>query len=76
MRTFIFAVVVSVLPACAAVAEQPSQPQPRKPPTQSTLRPAKGNPCAEFGPGFVKVEGSCVKIGGSVNVEAGSSLPR
>jgi hypothetical protein len=76
MRMFVITLFVSVLPGWAAAAEQAGQP--RKPPSQSTLRPAKGNPCAEFGPGFVRVEGSstCVKVGGSVNVEAGSSVPR
>lgn len=32
------------------------------------------NPCAEFGPGFVKAEGSdtCVRISGSISVGVGS----
>jgi hypothetical protein len=31
------------------------------------------NPCAAFGPGFVKVEGSdtCVRLGGSISVGTG-----
>lgn len=31
-------------------------------------------PCAEFGPGFVKAEGSdtCVRIGGSISIGTGS----
>jgi hypothetical protein len=72
MRKTIMAVVVAVLPTRVAAAE-PSSQQPRKPPTIGTLPPVKGNPCAAFGPGFVKVDGSstCVKVGGSVGVDAG-----
>jgi hypothetical protein len=72
MRKTIMAVIVAVLPTCVAAAE-PSSQQPRKPPTTSTQPPVRGNPCAAFGPGFVKVEGSstCVKVGGSVGVDAG-----
>jgi hypothetical protein len=38
--------------------------------------PAKS--CAEFGPGFVMVEGSttCVRVGGSVSVGVGGSSSR
>jgi hypothetical protein len=74
MRKIIIAVIAAGLPICAAAAEQPGQ-QPRKPPASATLRPVRDNPCAAYGPGFVKVEGSstCVKIGGSVSVEAGGS---
>ena len=63
-------VVVAVLPTCVA-AEQPGQ-QPRKP---LAPRQAAGNPCAAFGPGFIKVEGSstCVKVGGSISIGAGGS---
>ena len=70
MRKIIIAVIAAGLPICVAAAEQP-----RKPPASATLRPVRDNPCAAYGPGFVKVEGSstCVKIGGSVSVEAGGS---
>jgi len=36
--------------------------------------PSERKPCAEFGPGFVRVEGSssCVRIGGSIGVDAGT----
>jgi len=78
MRKIIIAVIAAGLPICVAAAEQPGQQpsqQPRKPPASATLRPIRDNPCAAYGPGFVKVEGSstCVKIGGSVSVEAGGS---
>lgn len=34
-----------------------------------------GNPCAEYGAGFVRIEGTstCVKIGGAVSIGAGMS---
>lgn len=39
--------------------------------------PAKrpGNPCAEYGAGFVRIEGTstCMKIGGAVSIGAGVS---
>jgi hypothetical protein len=38
----------------------------------------KANPCAQYGPGFVKVEGSdtCIKVGGFVQVEGGVNVGR
>jgi hypothetical protein len=73
MGKIVLAVVVAVLPTWVAVAQQSSQPlkNSRK---SSTLHPIKGNPCAMYGAGFVKIAGSdtCVKIGGSVRVDAGA----
>jgi hypothetical protein len=73
MGKIVLAAVVAVLLTWVAVAQQPSQP-PKNSPKSATLHPIKGNPCAMYGAGFVKVEGSdtCVKIGGSVSVEAGA----
>ncbi|WP_414709691.1 hypothetical protein [Rhodopseudomonas sp.] len=62
--------IVAVLPL-AAFAEQPAATvPPSRDPPRPIPRAAKTNPCAEFGPGFVMVEGSstCVKLGGSVSV--------
>jgi hypothetical protein len=78
MRKIVLAVVVAVLPAWVAVAQQSNQPR-KNPPKSKTLHPpVSGNPCAQYGPGFVKVAGSdmCVKIGGSVSIEAGGSARR
>jgi hypothetical protein len=78
MRKIVVAVVIAVLPSWVAVAQQANQPR-KNPPKSRTLYPAVGgNPCAQYGPGFVKVAGSgmCVKIGGSVNFEAGGSARR
>ena len=73
MRKIVLAVVVAVLPTWVAVAQQSSQP-PKNTPKSGALRPVSSNPCAKYGVGFVKVEGSdtCVKIGGGVSVEAGA----
>lgn len=45
---------------------------PRKTPDKPLLSRAP-NPCAAFGPGFVKLDGSdtCVRVGGSISVGAG-----
>jgi hypothetical protein len=59
------------------VAQQLREGKPDKPAKTLPLRPAKAaaNPCAEYGAGFVRVEGSstCVKIGGSLSVGVGGS---
>ena len=69
-----------VLASVAAAAEQP---RPLKPDTAATsagkLLPLKRsnsvNACAEYGAGFVRIEGTntCMKIGGAVSVGAGVS---
>jgi hypothetical protein len=68
MRKIIILAIVGALPTCAAAAELPKK-------TTAPPREVKTNPCAAYGAGFVKVEGSttCVKIGGTVSVEAGRS---
>jgi Porin subfamily len=68
MQKIIITTIVGALPTCVAAAELPKKTPP--PP-----REVKTNPCAAYGAGFVKVEGSttCVKIGGNVSVEAGRS---
>jgi hypothetical protein len=75
MRKISLALVVSLLPAWTVVAEEPVQ-RPAKP--SGPLRPASSNSCAQYGAGYVKIEGSstCIKIGGSVNVQAGGGATR
>ncbi len=78
MKKIILALVVTVLlPTWAAVAQQSSKP-PKNSAKSGTLHPVRGNPCMKYGVGFVRIEGSgtCVKIGGSVSVEAGGSARR
>jgi hypothetical protein len=74
MRTFFLAMLIALLSGGAAVLADPanptkpdySTPLDRLPPAKSTA----GNPCAAFGPGFVRVQGTntCVKVGGSIDV--------
>jgi hypothetical protein len=77
MRTILLAIVCAALPAFGASAEQPRLP--KSDTTPSKQLPMKGaaaaNACAQFGAGFVRVEGTqtCVKVGGAVSVGAGVS---
>lgn len=78
MRTACFVIVASLLPA-VAVAQQGERRNFQTPPSAWKTLPSKttarSNPCASFGPGFVKVEGTdtCVKLGGAISVDAGIS---
>jgi len=74
MRTFSLTMIIVVLSGSALLADPASRtkrdyatPLDRLPPPKS----AAGNPCAAFGPGFVKVEGAdtCVKVGGTFRVD-------
>lgn len=79
MQNILLAITVAMLPAMTAMAEPPRGPKPDKPATsgrQLTLKGGgAGNACAEYGPGFVKVEGTgtCIQIGGSVAIGIGTS---
>jgi hypothetical protein len=76
MRPIFPVLVLVLLSASAASAQQFRDDKPGKPAKTLPLRPAKAaNPCAEYGAGFVRVEGSstCVKIGGSFGVGVGGS---
>ena len=80
-RKPILAVSLAALLALASTACASAEPQkhkPRKHPaheatTAPVPRSPSQNPCAQFGAGFVRAPGSdtCVKIGGSVGIEAG-----
>jgi hypothetical protein len=78
--------------ACSLVAIWPFQPLSAEP-TSSLLTPSRQRPshepakvtphaaarsCAEYGAGFVRVEGSdsCVRIGGSISVGTGGRIGR
>ena len=79
MRKSLLIVMAVTLPSVAALAEQPRSQKPDKVATSGKLLPLKrsnsANACAEYGAGFVKIEGTgtCVKIGGAVSVGAGAS---
>jgi hypothetical protein len=77
MRNILLAIAVAMLPAAAA---EPSRSQKvDKPQDSGWLLPLKGagagNPCAAYGPGFVKLAGTdtCVKIGGAAGIGTGIS---
>jgi hypothetical protein len=76
MKQIALALVFAVLPTWVA-AQQSSQP-PKQPPQSDRPHRVTNNPCAKYGVGFAKIAGSdtCVKIGGSVGVEAGGSARR
>ena len=65
--------------ALASIAAQPRLQKADRAATSSKLLPLKrsnsANACAEYGAGFVKIEGTntCMKIGGAVSVGAGAS---
>jgi hypothetical protein len=67
------------LASVAARAEQPRLQKADKAATSGKSLPLKhpssANACAEYGAGFVKIEGTntCMKIGGAVSIGAGVS---
>jgi len=78
LRTFFVAMLIAVLSPSAVLAAPASRPKPDYTTPPDRLPPAKsaaGNPCAVFGPGFLKVEGTdtCIKIGGSFSVDVGGA---
>jgi hypothetical protein len=77
MRNLFLIIALAALSAPSAQAQQSGGRKPDKTVAGVPLRPARAavNPCAEYGAGFVRVEGSstCVKIGGSISVGVGGS---
>ena len=73
MRRIVLAAVLAALPTW--VAAQQSSPPTKHPPKSTKLHPVNRNPCEQYGLGFARIPGSdtCVKIGGSVSVEGGTS---
>lgn len=73
-------ILAGLIAISPATAETPRR-APTEAPAVKTL-PLKGaagaNPCAAYGPGFVKIEGtgSCVKIGGALDVGVAASTRR
>jgi hypothetical protein len=61
-------VVLALLAGTATAAEWP--PKKKAPPP-----PVTANPCTQYGQGFVQLPGTntCVKVGGSIQVDAGGS---
>jgi hypothetical protein len=57
--------LIALLPAVATAAEQPKK----------KSAPIAANPCAQYGAGWVQVQGTttCVKLSGSIRVDTGTS---
>ncbi|MCA6107867.1 porin [Bradyrhizobium cenepequi] len=72
-------VIFALLPAIA-LAEQRSRAKSGKAPASTKPLPLKGaartHSCAEYGAGFVRIEGSdtCIKIGGAIGIGGGVSI--
>lgn len=77
MRPIFPVIVLALLSVSSASAQQFRDDRSGKPIKTLPLRPAKAaaNPCAEYGAGFVRIEGSstCIKVGGSLSVGVGGS---
>jgi hypothetical protein len=79
MRKSLLVMFALVLASAVAAAEQPRfQKADKAAPSGKSLplkRPNSANACAQYGAGFVKIEGTntCMKIGGAVSVGAGVS---
>jgi hypothetical protein len=79
MRKLLLLATALVLSSVAALAERPRPQKPSKTaPSSKTLplkRPGSANACAEYGAGFVMIEGTgtCMKIGGAIGVSGGIS---
>jgi len=72
---------ITVSSAVAQTARHPTPADRSPPPRGNALSPkstAGTNPCASYGQGFVKIEGtdSCVKIGGALDVGVAASSRR
>ncbi|MGY8685872.1 hypothetical protein Q2941_50520 [Bradyrhizobium sp. UFLA05-153] len=84
MRAFsiISIIAIGCLAISSARAETARLPTSERSPPTGKVLPLKGagsaNGCAAYGPGFVKVEGtgSCVKIGGALDIGVAASSRR
>jgi hypothetical protein len=72
MRRAVIGLLIAVMPM-QAFAATPKKPVASKQAMKSA--PRKPNPCAEYGAGFVQVEGTstCIRIGGSIGIGGGVS---
>lgn len=81
MARFAACLLMALMAAAPAAAQSIGEPLPGRAPAKAkpaAARPAPAQamrPCPEYGPGFVRVEGSsaCVRVGGGVRVEFGKS---
>ena len=82
---FLFLLIAPVLLACVAHAEPEDRfraPRSKAEVPKPRAQRAPANPCAAYGPGFARIEGTetCIKIGGSIGISGGvggnSVMPR
>jgi len=77
MRKSLLVMFAVALASIAAHAEQLQKADKAAPSDKSlpVKRPSSANACAEYGAGFVRIEGTstCMKIGGAVSIGAGVS---
>ncbi|MCG2637554.1 MULTISPECIES: hypothetical protein [Bradyrhizobium] len=71
MRTLLMLVSLAMTTAAAAETLRlpPTEPSSKTLPLKGSSGTAKANACAAYGRGFTMVEGTCVKIGGTVSVD-------
>ncbi len=64
--------LIALLPGVAAANDLPKKAQPKPKAPQATA-----NPCAQYGAGFVQVQGTttCVRMNGYVRTDGGTSGP-
>jgi hypothetical protein len=80
MRNFLLVLLTATLPVPMAAADPTGHQKTDPAGISSRLLPIKGNsahnPCAAYGPGFAKVDGSdtCLKIGGAISVGVGGAV--
>ena len=81
MKRLVLAIMIAVVPSLAASETDPRKTKTSQKlqtlPAQKAVPPASraaSNPCAIYGVGFVRVEGTetCVRMGGSVGAGVGS----
>lgn len=77
MRNFILILVAATLSISTAAADSVTPQKSTRPviggKRLAVKQGAPRNPCALYGPGFLKVEGSdtCIKVGGSISLGVG-----
>jgi hypothetical protein len=80
MRTtcFICAALLIAAPAFAESMRPLKFDPPAGPPSLPVKQPKYDSSCAAYGAGYIKVDGTstCVKIGGSISVGAGTNFRR
>jgi hypothetical protein len=82
MRNILVAIALALLSISPVLADPSStrKPDPLTRPGHQlpVTGAAHGNPCALYGRGFVKVEGTdtCVRVGGAIDIGAGTSTRR